>query len=239
MKIRVNGYVCEIVCGQIPRTCKDVFTAYILEHRDDSRVPDGIRTRNPDYVTPEQIKELWYQSDDVMGHLLSECGFAWQGYRGVNDLHHLHGFGSGKQGIGIFDISVFVQDRLASEFVPFDPPEDGNRYLQNLQNIPHSAMDPLTLSKVTDPMVAISAGTWAKGTMEFEAHLDAPFDPAVLAILVVDATQIGIGEDHLVVGLSYRSTVLPGHIVRETDKEMYPVSWYSPEQGRWLDMWEG
>ena len=237
-KIIVNGYVCEIVCGQIPRACKEVFTQYIRETRNDSSVPQWIRSRTPDYVSPEEIKRIWYEPNEVMEALMGACEFPWQGYRRINDLYHLQGFGSGKQGIGIFDMSVFAEDRLVAEFVPFDPPADANQLLLNIRNVPQRETEPLTQPKAKKQMIAVSAGSWGKGTMEFRFHTETDFDPSSLEMMVIDATQLGIGEDHLVHGLRYNTHVLPGTIARETDKEMYPVSWYSPEKNRWLDMYE-
>jgi hypothetical protein len=238
MRIVVNGYVCEILCGQIPRACKDGITGYLREHRDESKAPRWIQSRNPNYVSPEEIKGLWYDSEGVMVDLMASCGFFWEGFRRINDLHHLQGFGSGKEGVGIFDMSVLVEERLVAEFVPFDPPEDTGDRFHNLLNIPQRERDPLQLPQPNDQMVAISSGSWAKGTMEFHSHTGADFDPASLAITIVDATPIGIGEDHLVTGLRYEDRDLSSRIVREVEKDMYPVSWYSPEQSRWLDMYE-
>jgi hypothetical protein len=74
--------------------------------------------------------------------------------------------------------------------------------------------------------------------MVFRTAIDNEFDEDRLELPVADLTNLGIGEDHFVAGLRYAGKDLVGGTVRETGKEMYQVSWYSPQNGKWLDMYE-
>ncbi len=237
MSIEMSGYVSEILCGYIPEALKETFTQYVLQKRDDTVAPPWMTRRNPSYVSPEFIKKIWYEEKEIMEEIARQSGTRWTGYRDVNNLCHRLGFGSGKQGLGLFEIGVFMEGRPLLEFVPFEPHEVQDR-LKNMERIRARWMEAEPLPLLREGYVAVSAGSWAKGTMVFETSMDGAFDADRLELLLLDLTNLGVGEDHYVAGLRYAGEPLPGRVVRQTQKEMYPLLWYCPETGKWLDMYE-
>jgi hypothetical protein len=238
IQINVSGYISEVVCGQIPLTAKESFTAHILENRNVAEIPAWLKRRNPSYIRSEDIKQIWYFENDLMNDIMKGAGFVWNTYRQVNDLSHWLGFGSGKGDIGLFEISVIMGDKPLIEFVPFVPTIETKQRLAQIKDIRVIRLDLEPLPLASEGHVAISAGSWAKGTMVFRAEIDDEFDEDGLELLVADLTNLGIGEDHFVAGLRYAGKDLVGETIRETDKEMYQVSWYSNKKGSWLDMYE-
>jgi hypothetical protein len=238
MQINVSGYISEVVCGQIPLSAKNAFTAHILKNRNKEEIPAWLKKRNPSYVSPEHIKQIWYFENDVMKSIMKGVGFVWHSYREIKDLSHRRGFGSGKGDIGLFEISVLLKGKPLVEFVPFEPTIETKQRFAKIKDIKVNRLYPESLPRAKEGHVVISAGSWAKGTMAFRFDMDNEFHEDGLEILVADLTNLGIGEDHFVAGLKYAGKDLAGEIVRETEKEMYQVSWYSPKKGKWLHMYE-
>jgi len=238
IQINVSGYISEVVCGQIPIPAKEAFGRYILENRNEAEIPAWLKRRKPSHVSLEYIKQVWYFENDLMNDIMKGAGFVWNTYRQVNDLSHRLGFGSGKEDIGLFEISVLVGDELLIEFVPFEPTIETKKKFGKIKDIKLTRLHPEPIPCAEQGHIAISAGSWAKGTMVFRTGIDNEFDEDNLELLIADLTNLGIGEDHFMAGLRYAEKDLVGEIVRETDKEMYQVSWYSPKKGRWLDMYE-
>ena len=238
IQINVSGYVSEVFCGQITIPAKESFVRYILENRNEAEIPAWLKRRNPSYVSPEYTKQIWYFENDLMNDIMKGAGFVWNTYRQINDLCNWLGFGSGKGDIGLFEISVLVEDEPLIEFVPFEPTIETKQRLAKIKDIRVTRFDPEPLPRAEEGYVTVSAGSWAKGTMVFRTGIDNEFDEDSLELLVADLTNLGTGEDHFVAGLRYAGKDLEGEIVRETDKEMYQVSWYSPKKGKWLDMYE-
>ncbi len=238
IQINVSGYISDVVCGRIPVPAREAFAGYILENRNEAEIAAWLKRRNPSYVSPEYIKQLWYSKNDLMNDIMKGAGFAWNTYRQINDLSHRRGFGSGKGDIGLFEISVLMGDEPLIEFVPFEPFIETKQRLGQIKDISVTWLDLEPVPPASQGHVAISAGSWAKGTMVFRADIDNGFDEDCLELLVADLTNLGVGEDHFVAGLKYAGKELVGETVRETDKEMYRVSWYSNKKGRWLDMHE-
>jgi len=238
IQINVSGYISEVVCGQIPIPAKEAFGRYILENRNEAEIPAWLKRRNPSNVSPEYIKQIWYFENDLMNDIIKGAGFVWNTYRQVNGLSHRLGFGSGKGDIGLFEISVLMGDEPLIEFVPFEPTIETKQRLAKIKDIKVTRLVPEPPPRASEGHVAVSAGTWAKGTMVFRTAIDNEFDEGSLELLVVDLTNLGIGEDYFVAGLRYAGKDLVGEIVRETDKEMYQVSWYSSKKGKWLNMYE-
>ena len=238
LQIEVSGYITEILCGQIPVECKDSFTRHLLQNRMETEIPEWLLRRNPNYISPDRIKRVWYFDDRVMQGIMQRCGHDWKSYRDINDFCHLLGFGSGKTGIGIFELGVLVDEKPIVEFVPFEPsPETGAR-LKKMEDIELTWLEPEPLPVPDKGYVAISAGSWEKGVIRFSIHITKGFDEAELELIVSDLTNLGVGEDHFVSGLRYAGTKLEGEIVKQGDKEMYQVSWYSSQEGRWFNMYE-
>jgi hypothetical protein len=238
IQINVSGYVSEVFCGQITIPAKESFVRYILENRNEAEIPAWLKRRNPSYVNPEYIKQIWYFENDLMNDIMKGAGFVWNTYRQINDVSHRLGFGSGKGDIGLFEISVLLDKEPLIEFVPFEPAIETKQKFGKIKDIKVARIDPEPLPRSEQGHIAISAGSWAKGTMVFRADIDKGFNEDGLELLVADLTNLGIGEDHFVAGLRYAGKDLVGEIVRETDKEMYQISWYSPQKGKWLDMYE-
>ena len=238
IQINVTGYISEVVCGQIPIPAKEAFVRYVLENRNEAEIPAWLKRRNPNYVSPEYIKQIWYFENGVMRDIMKSAGFVWHTYREINDLCHWLGFGSGKGDIGLFEISVLMGDEPLIEFVPFEPTFETKQKFGKIKDIRVTRLDPEPLPRASEGHVAVSAGSWAKGTMAFRTGIENEFNEDSLELLIADLTNLGTGEDHFVAGLRYEGRNLAGGIVRETDKEMYQVLWHSPKKGKWLDMYE-
>jgi len=239
LQLKVSGYVSEVLCGEIPFQCKQAFTRYLLGNRNVAEIPSWVIKRCPHYVSPEEIKQLWYHQDNVMGDIFAEQGFSWQDYRQVNQFFHLRGFGSGKEGLGLFEMALERGREIILEFVPFEPAIESAHPLLPIDTLRQEWMDPPALPSPREGYVAVSAGSWAKGTMVFPLPISTGFQENNLEIMVTDLSGVGIGEDHFVAGFRYEEKELRGNVTRETDKEMHQVVWYSPQRRRWMDMFEG
>jgi len=238
LQIEISGYIAEIVCGQIPVECKNSFTRHLLQNRNEDEIPEWLSRRNPNYVSPNYIKSVWYSDNRVMQGIMKRCGHYWRTYRDINDFCHMLGFGSGKEGIGLFEIGVAFDGTPVLEFVPFEPPlETGDRF-KKMEDIELTWLAPEPLPSPDNGYIAVSAGSWEKGIIRFSTEITEKFNEAKLELLVSDLANIGVGEDHFVSGLRYAGKRLEGEIVQQGDKDMYQVSWYSPKKGRWLDMHE-
>ena len=238
LQIEISGYIAEIVCGQIPVECKDAFTRHLLQDRIEAEIPDWLLTRNPNYVSPDRIKRVWYFDNRVMQNIMKPCDHDWRTYRDINDFCHLLGFGSGKEGIGVFEIGVAINDKPVVEFVPFEPSPETVGRLKKMEDIKLTWLEPQPLPSPDKGYIAVSAGSWGKGVIRFSAEITEKFDETKLELLVSDFANIGVGEDHFVSALRYAGKKLEGEIVKQGDKDMYQVSWYSLQKGRWLDMYE-
>jgi len=236
LEIRVNGYITEILCGQIPIPAKEALAGHLLENRDEADIPEWLKRRNPTYVSQEEIKRLWYSEDEMMHGIMKKHGFSWSSYMQVNDFCHQSGFGSGKGDIGLFEISVFVGSKTVTEFIPVEPTIETGHELHKIEDIKVAWLNPESLPRSSEGQVAVSAGSWAKGTMVFRTEIEDEFDHSFLELLVQDLSNLGSGEDHFVAGLRYAGRDLVGQIVRAGDREFFQVSWYHPERGRWLEM---
>jgi len=238
LQIEISGYIAEIVCGQIPVECKNSFTRHLLQNRIEAEIPEWLLRRNPNYVSPDHIKRVWYFDDRVMQSIMKSCGHVWRTYRDINDFCHLLGFGSGKEGIGRFEIGIAIDDKPVIEFVPFEPPPETDGRLKKMEDIELTWIEPEPLPSPDRGYIAVSSGSWGKGVIRFSAEITEAFDEVRLELLVSDLADIGVGEDHFVLGLKYAGDKLEGEIVKQGDKDMYQVSWYSPHKERWLEMCE-
>lgn len=238
LQIIISGYITEIVCGQIPVECKDSFTKHLLQNRIEDEIPEWLLRRNPNHVSPDHIKRVWYFDNRVMQRIMQGCGRDWESYRNINDFCHLTGFGSGKEGIGLFEIGVSIDKKPVVEFVPFEPPPETGDRLKKMEDIELTWLEPEPLPSPDKGYIVVSAGSWEKGIIRFSTEIREGFDEVRLELLVSDLTDIGVGEDHFVSGLRYAGEMLEGEIVKQGDKDMYQVSWYSPQKTRWLEMCE-
>jgi hypothetical protein len=237
-KLEVNGYVCEIMCGYISLSLKKAFTEHLLSQEAGHDRPEWVLKRTPNYVNPDRIRSIWYENDDFMGQMAQRAGCTWRSYRDIHDVFYGIGFGTGKEGIGLFDIQVKKDETLLMEFVPFDPVDEMDHPLLRLEDV--AAIRPPAPSPPgrREGLVAVSGGSWGKGTLRFCGDLEGDFDPGALALIVMDLTNLGVGEDHFVSEIRYKGQPLEGKVIREIDREMYPVSWYSHEKSRWLPMYD-
>lgn len=218
--------------------CKDAFTRHLLQNRIENEIPAWLLRRNPNYVSPDHIKRVWYFDNRVMQGIMKPCGYDWRTYRDINDFCHLLGFGSGKEGIGLFEIGVAIDEKPVVDFVPFEPPPETGSTLRKMVNVRLTRLKPELLLSPDKGYIAVSAGSWAKGAIRFSTDIKDDFDEGSLELIVSDLSNIGVGEDHFVSALRYAGKKLEGEIVKQGDKDMYQVSWYSPQKGRWLDMYE-
>lgn len=237
-RLKVNGYVSEVLCGEIPLRCKQAFIRYLLGNRNAAEIPSWVIKRCPHYVSPEEIKQLWYHQNDVMRDIFAEQDFPWQNYRQVNQFFHSMGFGSGKEGLGLFEMALEREEKIVLEFVPFEPTIESVHPLIPINRLKQEWLKPPAVPSPREGFVAVSSGSWAKGSMVFSLPRESGFQEEALEILVTDLSAIGIGEDYFVAGLRYGGQELRGVVIRETDKEMHQVVWYSPDRQRWMDMYE-
>ena len=235
--MEVNGYVCEIMCGYIPSSLKQAFIDHLLSEEAGDDRPEWVLKRTPNYVNPDRVRSMWYENDDLMGRLALRAGCTWRSYRDIRDVFHGIGFGTGKDTIGLFDIQVRADEKLLMEFVPFDPVDRMGHPLVRLEDVAVIRNPAPPPPAPRQGLVAVSGGSWAKGTLRFSGDLGGGFDPDALALMVMDLTSLGVGEDHFVSEIRYRGQPLGGEIIREIDREMYPVSWYSHEKARWRPMY--
>jgi hypothetical protein len=239
LQVEVSGYLSEIVCGQIPVRLKETFTRYLQENRAEGGIPYWLKKRRPDYVPSEEIERVWYADHRTMADLSRGCGGHWRGHRAVNHFYHRVGFGSGKGDVGLFTVTVFRGEERVMEFVPFEPPPADPLGFRNLADIPVARIESPPLPCPDPGEVAVSAGSWGKGAKAFRlGETGGGFKEEELELMVSDVTSLGIGEDHFVTGLRYGGRELRGEIIRRVEEQRYPVSWYSPAQGRWLQMYE-
>ena len=86
--------------------------------------------------------------------------------------------------------------------------------------------------------MAVSSGTWAKGTAIYGAKIHGQFVFEDLELALADLTNIGTGEDCFVAGFRYAGENLSIRITRETAVELLPVSWFSTAKKKWLELSE-
>lgn len=72
LQIEVSGYLTEILSGQIPAECKDLFIRHLLQNRIETEIPKWLLRRNPNYVSPEEIKQTWYFDSGVMREIVKQ-----------------------------------------------------------------------------------------------------------------------------------------------------------------------
>ena len=238
LQITVSGYISEVTCGAVPVSFKEAFANYLIETRDKSTIPEWLLKGSPDYVGSEQIEQIWYFEEKVMGELMKRCGRQWGTYKDVNDLYSLIGFGSGKEGVGIFEIGIIQDGRTVREFVPFEPAPNSPDHLRDMDGLFVRRLEPPPLPCPDAGDVAVSAGAWTKGVLRYNVPSTDKFRTDRLELLIIDLTDLGVGEDYFVAGLRYEGKDLTGEVVKTGKKEMYPVSWYSPQKRRWLRMHE-
>jgi hypothetical protein len=238
LQLKVSGYVSEVVCGELPLPCKQAFTRHLLNTRNTAELPSWMTRHCPNYVGPQEINDLWYHREDVMHHLFREKGYPWAGYRRVSQFFHFQGFGSGKEGLGLFEMSLEREGTVLAEFVPFEPAMESPHPLFPMSRLKQQRLDPPEIPSPGDDAVAVSSGSWAKGTIAYNLDGSSDFRAEELQILVIDLSPLGIGEDHFVAGFTYAGRELKGTIIRETEREMHQVVWYSAERRKWLAMYE-
>lgn len=238
LRVMVSGYLSEVLCGQIPHRCMRSFARYLIDNRDISNIPSWRLTRCPNYVSSEEIKRLWYREESTLQRLFSGQDFTWTNYRAISNYHHLSGFGSGKGGLGLFEIVLEENGKSLEEFLPFKPDIEAPHPIYPMDIIRQTWLPAFSAPAAPKGYIAVTAGSWGKATLSFPLRLTGSFRNEDLEILVRDLTPLGVGEDYFVAGLRYAERNLHAQIVREAEKEMYQVVWYSPERARWLDMYE-
>ncbi len=236
--VEVSGYVSEVLCGEIPVAFKEAFTRYIMENRDEKSIPPWLLKSSPHCVSSEQIQQVWYFENRVITDLMEQCGGRWNTCWDVNNVFHFLGFGSGKEGIGIFEMAVVQQGQTILEFVPFEPTIDSPAHFRDMKTLSVRVVAPPLLPCPEEGYVLVSAGAWRKGILRFHGPVSKALHPDRLEILEIDLTDLGVGEDHFVAGLRYDGEDLSAQIVKTGVKEMYPVSWFSPRKQKWRPMYE-
>ena len=108
LKIEVSGYITRIVCGKIPLESKKAFIDYLLNNWDHAATPAWIKKRNPNYLSSEEINRLWYFDNSTMQRIMKGKEFDWRTHWEVNEFCNIKGFGSGKEGIGLFEIGISI-----------------------------------------------------------------------------------------------------------------------------------
>jgi hypothetical protein len=234
--IEVSGYITRIVCGKFPIAGKKALVEYLLKKRDDSAIPAWIIRRNPNYLSSEEIKSIWYLDNPAMKRIMKGAGLNWENNWAINEFCDMKGFGSGKEGIGLFEICVHIDNKPVIQLFPFEPAFESNKKMGRIEDIRVCWHKPEPSPLGQSGYVAVSAGTWAKGTALFGAEISGPFLFEELELVLADLTNMGTGEDSFVAGFRYAGESLPIEITRETDMELLPVSWFSTSKNRWLEI---
>jgi hypothetical protein len=211
---------------------------YLLKNRDDSELPDWIKKRNPNYLKTEDLKRLWYGENKIMKQLMENTGFNWKSHWEINDLCDITGFSSGKGGIGLFEVRIFVGGELYMELVPFEPAFEYNKKLGKIDDFKRTWAEPILIPETGGGFIVVSGGTWAKGDAIYEKKIREGFEIKNLELVLADLTGIGTGEDFFVSGLKYCGEMLPIKITREVDREMFPIAWFSEKKKKWLEIHE-
>ncbi len=238
IEIRISGFIGEVICGQIPLSCLEAVCSHLTTNRDAAEIPEWVLRRNSFYVPAHQIEHLWYADDATMRRITGPCGLDWRTHREIDDLCCLLGFGSGRDGIGIFDLAVFVDGNPRSEFVPFDPGPDGGDRLRDMRDIRLNGPRPVSFPAPRSGHRAISGGSWGKGVMRYDLKTREDFNPALLELSVTDLTPLGPGEEHFISGVVYAGRRLKGNILEQGALERYPVLWHDPHACRWRPLYE-
>jgi len=238
LKIEASGYVTRIVCGKFPFAGKKALIGHLLKNRDESVIPGWRTKRNPNYLSPEEIKSAWYLDNPVMNRIMKDIGLSWKTHWEINEFCDIKGFGSGKEGIGLFGICIYIDNKPVMELFPFEPVFESNKKQGNIDDIRVFWKEPEPTPSVESGFVAVSSGTWAKGTAIYSSEIQGQFLFEDLELVLVDLTNIGTGEDYFVVGFRYEGESLPIKITRETAVELLPVSWFSTTKNRWLELSE-
>ncbi|MFC1883138.1 hypothetical protein ACFL2O_00065 [Thermodesulfobacteriota bacterium] len=238
LKIEVNGYVSRITCGRFPASAKKALMEYLLKNRDDSELPDWIKKRNPNYLKTEDLKRLWYGENNIMEQIMKSAGFGWKTHWEINDFCDITGFSSGKDGIGLFGLRILIEGELYLELVPFETTFQSNKKLRKIDDLKRTWSEPILIPEIESGFIAVSGGTWAKGTALYEKKIKGEFEMKDLGLVLTDLTGIGTGEDFFVSGITYFGELLPMKITREVDREMFPISWFSGKKKKWFEIHE-
>lgn len=238
LEIQVNGYVSRILCEEIPLASKEAFTEFLRCRRDEADLPKWQSKMSTQFVSPTEVSMWWYRESDILRNWMRERGIPWKAERHTQVFHRFTGLGSGREGIGLFDLAVGVGRGNVCVYYPFGPPEGMDGEARRMDRISVCWLNPPGVPTPARGHVVVVSGTWARGTMVFRGELDAGFEEGRLEIMAMDLSGLGVGEDHFVTGLRYDGRNLAGEILREEGLETYPVCWYSPARRTWVGMGE-
>jgi len=228
--IKLKGYVCEIFCGNIPL---NVIRAIAAEARSQCAKLEALGIKS----SPQSAAaDLWYGQSPEINDLMGKFGSAWDGFMSVNHFGCYSGIGSGKDGLGVFEMEIYDAGKLLLTFVPPPlQPELKDRFM-GLDKIGIKSVASPTLPYAGEDLVPISSGLWGIGKMEFHLEKGLQFDPEALEFVTTDLCDIGIAEDCLTTGITYNGMAISGLPFPGPSREPYPVVWYSQEQRRWLGL---
>jgi hypothetical protein len=238
LEILANGYIGRILCERIDFDYKQAFTAFVRSSGDVESLPDRAGPRGRQFVSPTEVSAWWLSEPEALRKWMKARGLPSRDSLKPQRIHRLEGLGSGKDGIGIFEMTIRQNGRPPSAYYPFDPPEGMCGDARRMDRIPVFRLDPPRVPTAAHGFVTVVSGAWARGTMRFLGSVETDFDESRLEIVAVDLTDLGIGEDHFVAGMRYGGQDLSAEVVREESPEPYPVCWYSPTKKTWLGMEE-
>lgn len=228
--IKLKGYVCEVFCGNIPLKA---IRAIADEARSQCAQQELLGIKS----SPQSAAaDLWYGQSPVIKDLMGKFGSAWDGFMSINQFGCYCGIGSGKDGLGVFEMEIYEAGKLLRTFVPPPVQPELKERFMGLDKIGIKSVASPTLPRVREGLVPISSGLWGIGTMEFRLEKGPQFYPEHLEFVTTDLCDIGIAEDCLTTGITYNGRAISGLPSPGPGREPYPVVWYSQEQRRWLGL---
>ncbi len=228
--ITLKGYVCDVCCGKIPIDAIRAITGMVRPRRTQAEAGTGKPSAQ------SVITELWYKESQNLKLLLADFGLNWNGFMSINHFGHYCGIGSGKDGLGVFEMEIYEGEELLLTFIPPPVQPELKERFMGLDKIRIKTIDSPPLPYAGEGFVPISSGLWGIGTIEFRLEKGPRFDPENLELVTMDLCDIGIGEDCLTTGLIYNGRDIPGIPSPGPSREPYPAVWYSQGEKKWLDL---
>jgi hypothetical protein len=234
VSITLKGFLCEIYSGFIPTAALSRIGEYLGILKGAKRPSQDCKCRQKG---PEAlVSDLWYREEEEMKRMMAPLGLAWEGFRGVNQAGVYFGIGSGKDNVGIFEMQVIQEDASQLLFVPPPVHPELRHLMGNLGEIGITTLAPPKACQQVHGLLQVSSGKWGKGEMLFILERESSFHPECLSFLSLDLCDLGIAEEYLVTGISYRGEILRGIPVPGEGEEYYPVVCLPHGSSKWVDL---
>lgn len=234
ISITLKGFLCEIYSGLIPVSAPRRIGEYLGLLKGGERQSQDCRYRQK---SPEAlVSDLWYEDEEGMATAMAPLGMAWRGFRCVNQAGVYCGIGSGRDTIGIFEMQVIQEDTPPLIFVPPPVHPELRHLMGDLSELAITPLPPPKARQEESGLLQVSSGMWGKGEMRFVLEKESSFHPGCLSFLSLDLCDLGIAEEYLVTGISYRDEILTGRPLPGTGEGYYPVVCLPPGSSKWVDL---